>query len=120
MINSALLGDVRLVLASASPRRRDILRQTMPDATFDVRPSDADENLDKKAYKSDPSLYAVDTARLKAKDIFEKVTKEDQVYTVSSLLFVLFEPQIMFQLEKSDLHLTTTALQGLLQYASKF
>jgi len=78
MFNGALLGDVRLILASASPRRSDILRQTMPDASFEVRPSDVEENLDKSAYKSDPSLYVVDTARLKATDIFHKVTQEDQ------------------------------------------
>ena len=75
MFNSALIrsGEVRFVLASASPRRRSILKQTLPDMEFEIRPSLAEENLDKSDYKSDPSKYAIDTARLKAKDIFEKV-----------------------------------------------
>ena len=76
MFNPALANEVRLVLASSSPRRRDILQATMPDVKFDVRPSDVEENLDKLAYASNPSLFAVDTARLKADDIFKIVSAE--------------------------------------------
>jgi len=81
MFNSALIrrGEVRFVLASASPRRRSILKQTLPDMEFEIRPSSAEENLDKSDYKSDPSKYAIDTARLKAKDIFEKIRTEEMV-----------------------------------------
>jgi len=71
-----IANDVRLVLASSSPRRREILQATMPGLKFEVRPSDAEENLDKKAYSADPSLFAVDTARLKANDIFDKITAD--------------------------------------------
>ena len=56
----------------------------MPGLKFEVRPSDAEENLDKKAYSADPSLFAVDTARLKANDIFDKITA-DQVSVLRSV-----------------------------------
>jgi len=66
-------GQVRFVLASASPRRKDILRDTMPEIGFDIVPSTAEENLDKGHYKGRPWQYAVDTAKLKAAEVFQRL-----------------------------------------------
>jgi len=62
-----MLEKCRLVLASQSPRRKEIL-ETMGLA-IETRPSFVEENLDKKIYKDRLQDYAVDTATLKVKCI---------------------------------------------------
>ena len=69
-----ILDKSTIVLASASPRRREIL--TNQGLSFVVRPSHVEENLDKNNYQGKPFDYTVDTAALKADDVYEKVTSE--------------------------------------------
>lgn len=52
-----------IILASQSPRRREILEKLIPD--FIVCPSDADEQID----ESDPRAYAMELAVRKAQDV---------------------------------------------------
>jgi septum formation protein len=58
----------RLILASASPRRRELLTQA--GFTFEVRPADVNEDLQPG---EDPISYVVRLARDKALAIFEQV-----------------------------------------------
>lgn len=59
------LASKRLVLASASPRRLDLLRQVGLQPL--VQPSSFEENLDKGKFTA--AQYAVETARHKALDV---------------------------------------------------
>ncbi|MBQ2650280.1 MAG: septum formation protein Maf [Clostridia bacterium] len=52
-----------IILASQSPRRREILEKLIPD--FIVCPSDADEQID----EADPRAYAMELAVRKAQDV---------------------------------------------------
>lgn len=62
-----VLSRTRVVLASASPRRAELLKQVGV-TTFDVRPSTFEETLDKGAFPSG-AAYAVATARAKAAEV---------------------------------------------------
>ncbi|XP_033125755.1 probable bifunctional dTTP/UTP pyrophosphatase/methyltransferase protein [Anneissia japonica] len=65
------LSLTRIVLASGSPRRREILNST--GLTFDVIPSKFDENLDKSQFES-PVDYVKETARRKTDEVRERLS----------------------------------------------
>ena len=69
------LSKTRVILASASPRRKDIFHSLGLDV--EIKPSNAEENLDKKSYKGNPWQYAVDTSQLKVEDVFLKLSDTD-------------------------------------------
>ena len=70
-----LLSTQRIVLASSSPRRKEILTNArLP--SFEVIPAECEENLDRAAYADRPMAYAADTAELKANDVFERLKGE--------------------------------------------
>ncbi|XP_042529410.1 probable bifunctional dTTP/UTP pyrophosphatase/methyltransferase protein isoform X2 [Dipodomys spectabilis] len=64
----------RVVLASASPRRRDILTQA--GLRFEVIPSKFKETLNKDDFPT-PAAYAVETARQKALEVAERLYQKD-------------------------------------------
>ena len=66
-----ILDKTTIILASASPRRKEILQNI--GLKFTVQPSTVEENLSKSNYIVKPYDYTVDTAGLKADDVFEKV-----------------------------------------------
>ena len=68
-----VLSSHRIILASGSPRRREILKTALPSLEIEVIPSQAEENLDRtlQKYREKPWLYAQDTAQLKAKGVME-------------------------------------------------
>ena len=69
-----ILDKSTIVLASASPRRKEIfLNQGL---SFIVRPSNVEENLDKIQYEGKPFEYTVDTAALKADNVYDNVSSE--------------------------------------------
>ena len=59
------LAQHRIVLASASPRRKELLQQI--GLRFEVHVSSFEENLDKSRYT--PAHYVLETARHKALDV---------------------------------------------------
>ena len=68
----AILSTQRIVLASSSPRREEILSKArLP--SFEIVPPECEENLDRAAYADAPWKYAVDTAHLKARDVFQRL-----------------------------------------------
>lgn len=69
MILPIALPDKPIILASASPRRAEILKKIGLD--FTVRPSDVDEN---NAATLPPAEYAVDLAKRKARAVAVKVS----------------------------------------------
>ncbi len=72
---AALASGYRVVLASASPRRKEILANSrLP--SLEIVPATCEENLDRLAYADRPWQYAVDTAALKARDVFDKLKGE--------------------------------------------
>ena len=89
---SQLLGSRRLILASGSPRRKQILQNIVKETrlnlfklfedahtlfsaqgfVFDVVPSTFEENLSKSAF-SEPWQYAVETSRGKVLEVAERL-----------------------------------------------
>ena len=68
-----------LVLASGSPRRRDILSKTLPELTFHIVPALGDEprpELDDRL-KKEPWLYPEKAASFKAEEVFHRLLKDD-------------------------------------------
>ena len=68
-----VFAKTRIILASASPRRKEILENI--GLKIEVLPSLAEENLDKIAYAGRPDDFVKDTAELKADDVFKSVSK---------------------------------------------
>lgn len=60
-------NNVRIILASASPRRRELLSKL--GVQFEVTVSDTDENIDCK----EPCSFVKELALLKARDVFKKL-----------------------------------------------
>lgn len=72
-LTTPLLSKVRFVLASASPRRRQILEHALPQlaAAMEVIPSTWPETLDPAAFDS-PAAYVQMNASEKARQVFEQ------------------------------------------------
>lgn len=68
------MQNFKLVLASASPRRREILKEA--GYKFDVIPSDATEEA---SYKR-PAYYAQELAALKANDVAKRILDAETPY----------------------------------------
>lgn len=68
------LSAVRIILASQSPRRSDILSQS--GIVFEKMPSSFEEDLDKDALA--PPEYVQETARHKALDVLTKLDRAGQ------------------------------------------
>ncbi|KAH8553319.1 N-acetylserotonin O-methyltransferase-like protein-like protein [Umbelopsis sp. PMI_123] len=69
------LKSKRVVLASASPRRREIIRNL--GLEFDVIPSVFPENLDKSTFHQ-PSDYVSETSKGKALEVYQRLKDENQ------------------------------------------
>ncbi|EME30389.1 septum formation protein [Galdieria sulphuraria] len=67
------LENKRIILASRSPRRQEILR--LLKLPFEVFPSSFPENFDPLRYSS-PTVYSVENAKNKALDILERLCTE--------------------------------------------
>ncbi|XP_040316086.1 putative bifunctional dTTP/UTP pyrophosphatase/methyltransferase protein [Herpailurus yagouaroundi] len=77
MVLSPVIGKLlhkRVVLASASPRRREILSQA--GLRFEVVPSRFKEKLDKAAFPT-PYAYAIETAKQKALEVASRMHQKD-------------------------------------------
>ncbi|XP_058569384.1 probable bifunctional dTTP/UTP pyrophosphatase/methyltransferase protein isoform X2 [Neofelis nebulosa] len=77
MVLSPVIGKLlhkRVVLASASPRRREILSQA--GLRFEVVPSRFKEKLDKAAFAT-PYAYAIETAKQKALEVASRMHQKD-------------------------------------------
>ena len=72
---TAKLQQFRIILASQSPRRRQIL--TTLGLKFDVVPSRFEENLSHDAFPG-PAAYVVENARQKAEEVFSRVAVLDR------------------------------------------
>ena len=70
-----ILDKSAIVLASQSPRRREVL-QNIGKLNIIIRPSDAEENLEKYKYEGKPFNYTMDTAALKTDAVFGTVEAE--------------------------------------------
>ena len=68
------MQDYKLVLASGSPRRKELLKEA--GYKFDIIPSDATEEA---TYKR-PAYYVQELAALKAKDVAKKILDKDVPY----------------------------------------
>ena len=69
----ALARSARVVLASQSPRREQILNQQLGIGAR-ISPSSFAEDLDKARFE--PTAYVQETARIKAIDVFERLSAE--------------------------------------------
>ncbi len=81
----------KIILASASPRRKELLSQI--GIKFEIMVSDAEEITE----ASEPSQVVMDLSKLKATDIFEKLTEEEKrcSLVIGADTVVSLEGQIM-------------------------
>ncbi len=103
------MKNKKIILASASPRRRELLGQI--GFTFEVRPSHAEE----VTTSSEPSGIVMELARLKANDIFEKLSKNEKknAIVVGSDTVVALDGKVMGKpVDEEDAKRMLTALQG--------
>lgn len=85
------MSDKKIILASGSPRRRELLAQIGME--FEVRVSHAEE----KAEADTPSDLVKALSRLKAEDIWQSLTGEEREYTlvIGADTVVAFENHVM-------------------------
>ena len=69
MATQSLFGDYRIILASASPRRKELLQQIGLKA--EIIPSKFEENLPKSSFPT-PADYVIATAKGKACEVFSE------------------------------------------------
>ncbi|MDD6491001.1 MAG: Maf family protein [Firmicutes bacterium] len=62
----------KIILASASPRRRELLQQL--GLEFEIRPSEAQE----KTKSKEPSQIVTELSEIKAQDIYERLSEEER------------------------------------------
>ena len=67
----AAINSERVILASASPRRQELLGRM--GVRFEVVVSDFAEDLDKKLFLGNPANYPLATARAKGEDVLRKM-----------------------------------------------
>lgn len=73
-----LLARHRIILASASPRRKELLQQV--GLTFEIHVSTFEENLDKALYT--PAQYVLQTARCKALEVSQRMRADAKRPTI--------------------------------------
>jgi septum formation protein len=94
-----------IILASASPRRKEILE--LADLKFDVMPSDAQEITTKTA----PNEVVMELASIKAKDIYKKSEKQSMVVGADTV--VAYQGQILGKpADEADAKRMLTMLSG--------
>ena len=94
-----------IILASASPRRKEILE--LADLKFDVMPSDAQEITTKTA----PNEVVMELASLKAKDIYKKSEKQSMIVGADTV--VAYQGQILGKpTDEADAKRMLTMLSG--------
>lgn len=94
-----------IILASASPRRKEILE--LADLKFDVMPSDAQEITTKTA----PNEVVMEIASLKAKDIYKKSEKQSMIVGADTV--VAYQGQILGKpTDEADAKRMLTMLSG--------
>lgn len=71
----------KIVLASSSPRRYEIMHDTMGFSKVELMTPQFEENLDKGTYADKPEQYAVATSLHKAHDIVAQLQHENQKST---------------------------------------
>jgi septum formation protein len=77
---------MRLILASASPRRRELLSQL--GVPFEVVPSQAEEWMDESA---SPQILTMQLAEAKAKDVLGRLPSDEPVIILSADTLVSYE-----------------------------
>jgi septum formation protein len=70
------LNKTRIILASSSPRRKEILENI--GLKLEIRPSLVEENLDRSLYAGKPADFVMDTAEIKADDVFHSAVMGSQ------------------------------------------
>ena len=94
MAADSLFSKHRIILASASPRRRELLQQIA--VKVEIIPSKFEENLPKSSF-STPADYAIATATGKASEIYKEhqeavVIGADTVVVVDNKMSLVLSP----------------------------
>ena len=94
-----------IILASASPRRKEILE--LADLKFDIMPSNAQEITTKTA----PNEVVMELASIKAKDIYKKSEKQSMIVGADTV--VAYQGQILGKpADEADAKRMLTMLSG--------
>ena len=80
---------MRYILASQSPRRRELLART--GLEFDVIPSDVNEKITKEV----PSDVVMELAHQKAENVYAKITDPDDYTVIGSDTIVVYRDEIL-------------------------
>ena len=94
-----------IILASASPRRKEILE--LADLDFDIMPSDAEEITT----KTEPHEVVMELASIKARDIYERSDKQSMVIGADTV--VAYHGQVLGKpADEADAKRTLMMLSG--------
>lgn len=81
---ASALNAYSLILASGSPRRRELLTQMLPSSLkFRIETSGFAEDLPKANF-DDPGQYVMETARCKGVDVFGRCAKEERALVIAA------------------------------------
>lgn len=103
------LRDKRIILASQSPRRREILN--LMGLPFDVQVSSFAEDLPMTDFPN-PAAYAVATAKEKALDVHKKLSPNPDLIIASDTIVVLDDKILEKPTSEGDAFRTLKSLSG--------
>jgi septum formation protein len=104
-LNKRIKQMKHIILASASPRRKEILE--LADLKFDIMPSNAQEITTKTA----PNEVVMELASIKAKDIYKKSEKQSMIVGADTV--VAYQGQILGKpADEADAKRMLTMLSG--------
>lgn len=99
--------DIRIILASASPRRREILERAGYECT--VKPSDVNEDTDILM----PKDFVMELAKRKAKDVYRRENKSDKFVVIGADTVVALNNRILGKpYDYDDAYNTLNSLSG--------
>lgn len=104
-----LLCSKRIVLASASPRRSELLRGL--GLTVEVLPSSFEENLDKSAF-ANPGEYATQTATHKAFEVSRRTLQGTDLIIAADTVVELHAQVLEKPRDKDDAYRMLSSLSG--------